>query len=768
MYYTRDRQKRFLDKELSAISESYIKLLKTKAIALLSSNDVYVTQFVKLDYRKVEAAVSETNMLGTGQIMLRFKKDKGIPRKNEYFTAVLLDGSMCLPKNWGNKTWAELRRFQVEFSEVHCVWQGKEDDKGYLLCGFSGVSLSMANYLKDNNLEGCVVILGPQEPPIDYYQNLINIVENKSSSMPARQILDFDEKALNWSPSLINSNKEQVESIIHTLDNKDELIFQGPPGTGKTYLMAELVSNLLDAGKSVLVTAMTNRALIELASKDSLKRHLSSKHIMKTNVSADEILTCRNIVPISGTNISCMQGSLTLSTFYVSSGWAKICSYEPPFDYVIMDEASQALYAMIAACKNLGQKVIWIGDQNQMQPIVLQSGDGIARNDYGKLVNGFQTLCDNFDYKSFMLTETHRLLPDSAKLTSLFYHVALKSVASHEYIFKNHQYSFLPLNGGTKLYLTDMPLGDTSDRASCLRAIQIVEEILNINSKISIAVLSKFRDTVRMLQNCFISKYGSKENVLIDTVERVQGLTCDLCLYFIPNEMMGLSLDRYLFNVATSRAKQATIIMADKAILQANCDKHVQQYLYHLTTNSIISKDNNITTTGKTVSIEGSNINIKIKDKIDLTQFETKKQKSVKSVIKDNIYIIDTNVFVNCPDIISKIDQQYKVVLSAKVIDELDKLKITLDAEGKRNVEKALRNINRALDKPRVTMELSDISLLPSDFNKRSPDNNILTVALKFQNDEENPILLTSDNGLQVKAKGLGIATISLKDFLRR
>ena len=65
-------------------------------------------------------------------------------------------------------------------------------------------------------------------------------------------------------------------------------------------------------------------------------------------------------------------------------------------------------------------------------------------------------------------------------------------------------------------------------------------------------------------------------------------------------------------------------------------------------------------------------------------------------------------------------------------------------------------------------MELSDVSLLPSDFNKRSPDNNILTVALKFQNDEVNPILLTSDNGLQVKAKGLGIATISLKEFMKR
>ena len=163
-----------------------------------------------------------------------------------------------------------------------------------------------------------------------------------------------------------------------------------------------------------------------------------------------------------------------------------------------------------------------------------------------------------------------------------------------------------------------------------------------------------------------------------------------------------------------------------------------------------------------------SNDKIKIVGKIDLSQFDTKKQKAVRSSTKENIYIIDTNVFVEVPFIISKIDKQYRVVLSAKVIDELDKLKITLDSEGRRNVERALHNINKALDTPRVSMELSDVSLLPSDFNKRSPDNNILTVALKFQNDEVNPILLTSDNGLQVKAKGLGIATISLKEFMKR
>lgn len=61
-------------------------------------------------------------------------------------------------------------------------------------------------------------------------------------------------------------------------------------------------------------------------------------------------------------------------------------------------------------------------------------------------------------------------------------------------------------------------------------------------------------------------------------------------------------------------------------------------------------------------------------------------------------------------------------------------------------------------------MEISDTSLLPIDYNRRSPDNQILTVALKFKS--ENPILLTSDNGLQIKAKGLNITTITLKEYL--
>ena len=241
-------------------------------------------------------------------------------------------------------------------------------------------------------------------------------------------------------------------------------------------------------------------------------------------------------------------------------------------------------------------------------------------------------------------------------------------------------------------------------------------------------------------------------------------MTCDICIYYIPNTMMGMSLEKSLFNVATSRAKQLTIIIADKSILNTTCDRAVTTYLQKVSKGDFTAVSSEIhDNEGKT--IKAGDINLKIKGKIDLTQFETPLQKSVKSESKKNIYIIDTNVFVNCPDIISKIDKKYPIVLSAKVTDELDKMKIKLDDQGKKNAEKALRILNTEKGH-KIIYEFADTSLLPEDFDKRSPDNMILSVALKYKS--ENPIMLTSDNGLQLKSKILDIATISLKSFLKR
>ena len=94
-------------------------------------------------------------------------------------------------------------------------------------------------------------------------------------------------------------------------------------------------------------------------------------------------------------------------------------------------------------------------------------------------------------------------------------------------------------------------------------------------------------------------------------------------------------------------------------------------------------------------------------------------------------------------------------------------MKIKLSDEGKRNAEKALRNLNSETQHE-IIYEFADTSLLPEDFDKRSPDNMIISVALKYKDKDQNPIMLTSDNGLQLKSKILGFKTLSLKSFLKR
>ena len=97
------------------------------------------------------------------------------------------------------------------------------------------------------------------------------------------------------------------------------------------------------------------------------------------------------------------------------------------------------------------------------------------------------------------------------------------------------------------------------------------------------------------------------------------------------------------------------------------------------------------------------------------------------------------------------------------MIDELDNLKYKLEDKELRNVQKALKNINQEIDKGNVVTEMSDIKLLPRDFDRHNPDNNILSVVLRHK--AESPTLLSSDNGLQIKSKALGINVIGLKDF---
>ena len=100
------------------------------------------------------------------------------------------------------------------------------------------------------------------------------------------------------------------------------------------------------------------------------------------------------------------------------------------------------------------------------------------------------------------------------------------------------------------------------------------------------------------------------------------------------------------------------------------------------------------------------------------------------------------------------------------VMNELDSLKVRMEkAYDREKARRAVTNINK-YDGDNILWESADLKLLPPDFDKKSPDNMILSVALKKKNEGYNPILLTNVLTMVNKAEHfLNIRTMNLEDI---
>lgn len=147
----------------------------------------------------------------------------------------------------------------------------------------------------------------------------------------------------------------------------------------------------------------------------------------------------------------------------------------------------------------------------------------------------------------------------------------------------------------------------------------------------------------------------------------------------------------------------------------------------------------------------------------DLNNLIAQKKLEFDEAKKSYSFIIDTNVFIKDPEIISKIPASYKVIIAAKVIDELDGFKA--NPQLKEVASKSIREI--FIDKNKnIRRAKANLKLLPPDFNKRSPDNFILAVAIMYK--DTNGILITDDKGLHEKAKTIEMQVMTYEGFISK
>ena len=557
MIIERQKQRQFLQDELKKQTDEFRNKLESSAQdLLLNKHEMFVAIFIKY--------------MENGEILLKFPVSRPLPRKNEHFYCFTLPDSMRRYKDWGSQTYGGLIKKETQATEIKCIWHSSSDNPLFVLAGFKGSSEEFKNYIEKT--PGGVIVLGPKIPPFEYLVNLEMVtysVHDKCS-----EILDANYNRLSWNPELLATKDDMTNIVIEQLAKSDSVIIQGPPGTGKTFRIASLCEKLCTEGYSVLVTALTNRALMEVAEK--LKESLvKNKNVYKTNLSTDESKEVRGI--LNAEKMFSIPGKLMLSTFYISSGSAARNYQGPLFDYVIVDEASQAFLTMLAAANMLGKKNLWVGDVCQMPPIVKTSKDRIRKQSYEPLIDGFDTLTVSNKFKTYQLSDTYRLGERAATFTGLFYNGSLKSMSDSDYIQVDQK--DVPI-----LVPMELPVGDPTPIEAIQKAVTIASEVLNKDKKCKIAILSHLIKTTGALQVEVARQLGSINNILVDTVARVQGLTRDITIYVIPDTDAKLySLEKRLFNVATSRAIRNTYIICPKNIVEYTyMSAEVRNYLQKL------------------------------------------------------------------------------------------------------------------------------------------------------------------------------------------
>ena len=733
-------------------------------------------------------AYVETIQRETGMVILKFPRRMAPRLKVQKSITIISKGAF---QELGNRpiewdcTWekfcdnASFHSAGSDITPMHYI-SGKNDGFDYVACsGISGKLYDIFDRTTSAGRSLSVIVYNPF-PPTDYYKNLGRYMDMFSANeeLMLEPRIDYED----WQPEELafdEANPSSIsDTIVKTLDESDCCILQGPPGTGKSYTIATIVASYLDNNKSVCVTTMANKGLIELIKQEPLKEYVPQGRIYKTNLSVDEQKQIKGVKNASS-DLIVPYGELLCATNYVlSSVYSEkkmALNGLPSYDLIVIEEASQAFLTTIAAFKQLGKKCLIVGDPMQLPPIVKLNNPMYNAWNVNTQVEGLKTFALGTDIKAYRIVTTFRLTEKSAALTKIFYGNWFVSVKKEYQDFSSAGLALFPNEGGVLYCCTnDLKDGLYSESADVMIR-KVVEAMESYFPKMTLAIMTPFRDTVKELQKRF-SNSDVELDVTIETIDRIQGMTVDYAVLYIPGRNPGFALEERRFNVATSRSKSTTLIISDLSLGQFHtipstvikfvgmCDQINNLYQVKKNETTTDVSNSKAGESHQTVQTIGNgSIQLKVMGKVDLTKFERPKKEIAKN--KKNYYIIDTNVFVDCPDVISKVDKKYPVILSAKVTDELDKMKIKLDEQKKKNAEKALWQLNNE-KAHEIIYEFADTSLLPEDFDKRSPDNMILSVALKYR--EDNPIMLTSDNGLQLKCKIFNIATVSLRNFLKR
>lgn len=441
---------------------------------------------------------------------------------------------------------------------------------------------------------------------LDTKSNYINKKLNDSQLNAVQQILEFDNKV----------------SIIH-----------GPPGTGKTTTLVEAITELTRQGKKVLVSAPTNAAvdnisqkLIEnklklcrlgnpvkiessiqnytldyLAKQDSsfklvetlkktseqirkkafkFKRNFGKEEFQERKQLKFELKSIRKDIRKIQKDIysTILENAEVITGTFVGVLAKELSKIE--FDYVVVDEAGQAIEPAIWSVSKLANKLVLAGDEFQLPPFVQnQKAINLGLN------KSILEMASSVNFPTDLLDVQYRMNTQIMEFSNAyFYKDRLTADARVEnWVIENEIHSSIEFidTAGCDYVETN---GDASYGLSNAGEVEIVGKRcleLDLISN-SFGIISPYRQQVKKMQSKFneISQH-------INTIDSFQGQERDIIFLSLvrsnTENVIGFLKDYRRMNVAMTRAKKKLIIIGDSATI--GNDKYYAQLLDYIEEN---------------------------------------------------------------------------------------------------------------------------------------------------------------------------------------
>jgi DNA replication ATP-dependent helicase Dna2 len=372
-------------------------------------------------------------------------------------------------------------------------------------------------------------------------------------------------------------NDSQIESVSMSYATDLLHLIQGPPGTGKTLMLAHLARLLVQDGLRVFVTALTHRAihnaLNKIAKVDSA---IPVCKIGEERHTGD--LDVPNYKNFSNSRFGDNSGGYVVGATPFARQSKRLSGVE--FDVVLFDEASQITLPLAIMGMLAGSKYIFIGDENQLQPVMAVSTTDTTQISIFNYLSGRGN--------ETMLDVTYRLNDVLTKWPSrTFYKNELTS--SKESAIRRLSLSpevtcwDFVLDPDSPAVFLDLCQENTTVR-SRVEADVVLELILSLLmrdvSPEDIGVVVSYRAQSRLIRSLIRRNLMDSEitnRLVVDTVERMQGQEREVIIvsFATASAKFASQMAEFLFqpqrlNVAVTRPRTKLILVGSSNMLNAD------------------------------------------------------------------------------------------------------------------------------------------------------------------------------------------------------